>query len=203
MRFLSSAAAALVAVTLASGAAQAQSAVKIAYVNSDALLNVAPGRAAAESTFNIEAQAYQAQVQVLNDSLNKVIAAYQKRQPTLTQPQKDVQEKAIRDLQAQFEAKNQQIQQAASQRQNELMTPVMENIKKVIDDIRTEDGYALVLDNAPGSTSIVSADKNLDITDRVLTRLRASKAPVPAAATPTKPASTANPVGVTRKPPTQ
>lgn len=203
MRFLSSAAAALLAVTIASGVARAQAPIKIAYVNSDALLSVAPGRAAAESTFNVEAQAYQAQIQVLNDSLNKVVAAYQKRQPTLTQAQRDVQERALGDLRDQLSAKSQQIQQAASQRQNELMTPVMENIKKIIDDIRTEDGYSLVLDNAPGSTNIVSADKNLDITDRVMTRLRASKAPVPAAAVPAKPGATAAPVGVTRKPPTQ
>jgi outer membrane protein len=203
MRFLSSAAAALLAVTIASGVARAQAPVKIAYINSDALLSAAPGRAAAESTFNAEAVGFRAQIQALSDSLDKVIAAYQKREPTLTQAQKDVQTKAIGQLQAEFQTKNQQIQQAANQRQNELMTPVMENIKKVVDDIRAEDGYSLVLDNAPGSTTIVSADKNLDITDRVMTRLRASKAPAPAAATPTKPASTAAPVGVTRKPPTQ
>jgi outer membrane protein len=205
MRFIRCAAAAALAITGAVSTAHAQAAqapFKVAYVNSEVLLSVAPGRAAAESTFNIDAQRYQAEVQTMNDSLNKVIAAYQKREPTLTAAQKSTQQKSIQDLQAEFSAKNQQIQAQANQRQSELMSPVMETVKKVIDDIRVEDGYAMVLDNAPGGSPIVSADKNLDITDRVVARLRSTKAPVLPTATPTKPAA-GGPVGVTRKPPTQ
>lgn len=207
MRFIRCVAAAALALTATSSVARAQSTqpFKIAYVNSEVLLNAAPGRAAAESTFNVEASGYRAQVQAMSDSLNKVVAAYQKREATLTAAQKTTQQKSIQDLQAEFEAKNQQIQQQANDRQTELMSPVMETVKKVIDDIRVEDGYSMVLDNAPGGTPIVSADKNLDITDRVMARLRSTKAPaIPAAGTtPTKPGSTAAPVGVTRKPPTK
>lgn len=213
MRFVTCAVAAALALTATTSVARAQTAgqpgapaFKIAYVNSEVLMSVAPGRAAAESTFNVEAQAYQAKVQAMSDSLQKVVAAYQKRQASLTPAQRETQQKSIQDLQAEFQAKNQQIQQEASDRQNQLMSPVMETVKKVIDDIRVEDGYAMVLDNAPGGGSpIVSADKNLDITDRVVARLRSTKAPtLPTAATPatSKPGATATPVGVTRKPPT-
>ena len=56
------------------------------------------------------------------------------------------------------------------------MAPITDLVKKVLDDIRVEDGYAMILDNAPGASVIVSADKNLDITDRVVSRLRATPA---------------------------
>jgi outer membrane protein len=207
MRFIRCAVAAALAITATSSVARAQAAAsstpfKIAYINSEVLLNVAPGRAAAESTFNAEAAGYRAQIQAMSDSLGKVVAAYQKREATLTAAQKATQQKSIQDLQSEFENKSQQIQQTANQRQNEIMSPVMEVVKKVIDDIRVEDGYAMVLDNAPGGSPIVSADKNLDITDRVIARLRSTKAPALPTATPSKPAA-GGPVGVTRKPPTQ
>ncbi len=85
------------------------------------------------------------------------------------------------------------------------MAPIQEEVRKVLDDIRGEDGYSLILDHTPGQSPIVSADKNLDITDRVVARLRtlAANGMKPAApnAKPTAPGT----AGVTKppKPPTQ
>jgi hypothetical protein len=75
-------------------------------------------------------------------------------------------------------------------------------VKKVLDDIREEGNYAMILMNDPGQTPIVSADKNLDITDKAISRLRATKAPaLPAVKAGGAPAA---PAGVTKpKPPTQ
>ena len=81
------------------------------------------------------------------------------------------------------------------------MAPITDQVKKVIDDIRVEDGYAIILDNAPGAGNIVSADKNLDITDRVVSRLRATPATKIAAPAATKPGAPASPAGVTGRPP--
>ena len=88
------------------------------------------------------------------------------------------------------------------------MAPITDLVKKVLDDIRVEDGYAMILDNAPGASIIVSADKNLDITDRVVSRLKATpaaKVKAQETAPATKGAPPA-PAGVTRppsRPPTQ
>jgi outer membrane protein len=70
----------------------------------------------------------------------------------------------------------------------------MEQVKKVLDDIRTEDGYSMIITGDPNL--ILSYDKNLDITDRVVARLRT------VASTPNaKPGSPVSaPAGVTRKP---
>jgi len=74
-------------------------------------------------------------------------------------------------------------------------------VRKVLEDIRVEDGYSMILSNEPGASPILVADKNLDITERVVARLRtvqATKAATPA--TQQKPAGApANaPAGVTR-----
>jgi outer membrane protein len=191
------------------GVAQAQAAIKIAFVNSQTLMEAAPGRAAAMDLLTKEGQGYQTQLQKMQDSINALLTKYQKDEPTLSATAKDTRQKAIQGLETEFQTKQQQFQQQFDTRKNEVMAPITDQVKKVIDDIRVEDGYAIILDNAPGAGNIVSADKNLDITDRVVSRLRATAAPkaaTPAAPTPPKPGAPASPAGVTRpptKPPTQ
>jgi outer membrane protein len=158
------------------------------------LLDNAPGKAQAESTYARETRAFGDQLKKMSDSLNVLIGAYQKQEATLTAAQKEGKQKVIRDFQQQAQDKQQQLSQQAQQRQNELMAPIMESVKKVLDDIRSEDGYSMIITGDPNL--ILSYDKNLDITDRVVARLR-TLASTPA----TKPgAPVSAPAGVTRKP---
>lgn len=189
---------------LMSGVARAQqSPVKIAYVNTAALMDAAPGRVAAESLLKKEGDALTASLQKLQDSVNALLTKYQKDEPTLSATVKDTRQKAIQGLETDLQAKNLKAQQQFQQRQAEVMAPITDAVKKALDDIRVEDGYAVIFANDPGQSVIVAADKNLDITDRVVSRLRATKATLaaPAAAKPGAPVA---PAGVTKpKPPPQ
>ena len=57
--------------------------------------NQAPGRAAAESLFAREAQPMQEQIKRMSDSLDAMVAAFQKKQATLTPAQRDAQGKEL------------------------------------------------------------------------------------------------------------
>jgi outer membrane protein len=169
---------------------------RIAFVNTAMLLDNAPGRAQAESSYARETRGYTDQLKKMNDSLNTMFTAYQKAEPTLTAAQKETRQKSMRDLQSALQDRQQQLAQQAQQRQNELMAPIMEQVKKVLDDIRTEDGYSMIITGDPNL--ILSYDKNLDITDRVVARLRTVASAPNANAKPGSPVSA--PAGVTRKP---
>jgi len=202
MRSIVRATAIALALTVTTRVAQAQQPGqgKIVFVNTQALMEAAPGRAAAESLLSKEGKGFQDQLQKMQDSLNKLLSDYQKAEPALSATAKDARQKAIQALESDLQSKNAQFQQQFDQRKNEVMSPITDLVKKVLDDIRDENGYAMILMNDPGQSIIVSADKNLDITDRAVSRLRASKAPAAAA---TKPAPN-SPAGVTRpKPPAQ
>ena len=205
MRSMVRATAIALALTVTARVAQAQQAGtgKIVFVNTQALMEAAPGRLAAESLLTKEGKGYQDQLQKMQDSLNKMLSDYQKAEPTLSATAKDARQKAIQALETDLQAKNAQFQQQFDQRKNEVMSPITDMVKKVLDDVRDENGYAMILMNDPGQSVIVSADKNLDITDKVVSRLRSQKAPA-AAATATKPTTPNSPAGVTRpKPPAQ
>ena len=183
------------------GVAVAQTPIKIAFVNSQTLMEAAPGRAAATDLLTKEGQGYQTQLQKMQDSINGLLTKYQKDEPTMTAAARDTKQKAIQALETEFQAQQLKFQKQFDERTKEVMAPITDQVKKVIDDIRVEDGYAIILDNAPGAGNIVSADKNLDITDRVVSRLRATPAAKISAPTATKPGAPASPAGVTGRPP--
>lgn len=194
--FLRAASAALLFVTVAAGGASAQSAQKFAYIRSSVLLDQAPGRAEAEAQFDKETGTYQEQIRRMSDSLNAMASDFDKAQASLTASARETRGKAIQAKQAEYERRTRDLQQKAQQRQAELVQPILDRVKQAIEDLRIEGGYSFVF-NADQGSSIVAMDKNLDITDRVLAKLRSgtvSTAPKPASTG----APTAAPSGVTR-----
>ena len=181
---------ALIAGLSGSAAAQGQ---KIAYITSSILLDQAPGRAAAESLFAREAQPMQAQIKRMSDSLDAMVAAFEKKQASLTATQRDAQTKDIQAKQASFQQRARELQDKQNARQGELVQPILDRIKAAIEDVRVEGGYSFIL-NADQGSPIVAVDKNLNVTDRVLAKLREKSGTT--ATKPTAPAP--SPSGVTR-----
>jgi len=193
MRSIQAPALALIALAISGSAAGAQQASqRIAYVNPQALFEAAPGRAEAEDAFRKETEGFRAELGRLQSDLQQAVAAYQKAEPTLTAADKTRRQTALQAKQDSMQARQQQLEQRANQRQSELMAPIMESVRKVLEDIRAEDGYAMILSSEPGTSPILAADKNLDITERVVARLRSV-----AAARPTTPGT---PAAVTTQP---
>jgi len=177
---------------------------KFAYVNSAAILQSAPGRTEAEAQFDKEMTSMRAAVQKLSDSLNTLQEVYAKEEVSLSPAAKEARLKMLREKQAGYQERVQKLQEQAQAREAELMQPIMDNVRKVLDDLRAEGGFAFIFDVAAGSL-IVSADKNLDITDRVVSKLRlAAPRAAPAGAKPAAAGPTSTPAGLnTKKPPTE
>ncbi len=161
-------------------AAAAQTPVKIGYIKSQTILANAPGRAAAETQFEREMTTYRAQVQRMGDSLNTLIADYNKQEVSLSPQAKETRQKDIRAKEEEYQRRTQELQQQVRQREAELVRPIMEQINKVIDELRAEEGYSMIFDAENQAGVVVAADKNLDLTEKVLTRLRAAGPPTSA-----------------------
>jgi outer membrane protein len=172
---------------------------KIAYVNTQAIFQAAPGRAEAEAQFEKEMGTLRDQVQRMEDSLNTLVSDYQKSAARLDSTTRVRRETAIRTKQDEYRQRASTLDQQLGQRREALLQPIMERIRQALDQVRTEDGYALILNNDPQASFIVSADKNLDITERVVARLRTLAASSPAAR-PAAGAPAQAPAGVTRRP---
>ena len=189
---------ALIVGAATAGSASAQAAPKFGFINSAAILAEAPGRAEAENQFKTEVAAYQAQLQRMSDSLQAMGAAFDKAAPTPDSATRAVRGKAIADKEADYQNRAKALDQQMQNRQAELIRPLMENLQKIIEQVRAEDNYSMIFDVASQTSVIVAADKNLDITQKVLARVKAAGKPT-TAGTPATPGSTLTqkPAGVT------
>lgn len=167
---------AVTSLAIAAAPARAQ-AVKLGYINSAQILAQAPGRAEAEAQFDKEVVAYRAQLQRMNDSLNALAAAFDKDAPSLDSATRERRGTAVRTREQEYQNRARVLDSTMQTRQAELVRPIMDRVQKVIEAIRSEDGYSMILDVGSQASVVVAADKKLDLTDRVLARLRTMPAP--------------------------
>ena len=152
--------------------------VKLAYVQTSVLLDQAPGRAEAEAQFDKETGGYRDQIKQMSDSLNAMVEAFQKKQATLAATARDAQAKSIQTKQEEFQRRTQELEQKAQGRQNELVQPILDKVKAAIEEVRVEGGYAVIF-NADQGSPIVAVDKSLNVTDKVLAKLKGTTAVAP------------------------
>lgn len=158
---------------LPAGAVEAQT-LKIAYINSQEILLQAPGAEAAQQAFEAEMAGYQTEIQQLETELQNMETALQQQSLTLSPEARANREQQLQQKFQEYQQRAGQLQDVANERRAALIQPVMDNITSVIETMREEGAYSLILDAAAGS--IVSADPTLDLTQEVITRLQASGA---------------------------
>jgi outer membrane protein len=188
----------------AAAPAAAQAPMKVGYVDVAQVMEQVPGRADAQAAFEKEAQGIRAEMQRMSDSLQTAVQAYQKEQAALTAAVRQTRERALQERQQSYQQRAQALQERGAQKEQELAGQFETLVRDAINDVRTSEGYTMILAFGPNS-ALLSADKSMDITDRVLTRLRtiAASRPAggtarPASATPASGAPMAAPAGVTR-----
>ena len=184
-----------VAVIEAQGTAPA----KLAYVDSRFIVNGAPATPIAQGILQRDGATAEAQVKRMSDSLDALTAAFSKDQATLTGERRDARIKVINDRQAEYQQRYQGLQQQLQDREAEVMQPILDQIKLALEDIRVEMGLTMILDISQSGV-LVAADKNLNISDRVLAKLRTMPVPTlpttkAADATAKAPAKAAPPAG--------
>ena len=167
---------------------------KIAYINSALLLQQAPGRAEAEAQFDREVGAYRQQIQRMDDSLKTLVAAFDRDAAKMDSVAREARRNSIGQREAEYQSRARGLDSTMQVRQAQLVKPIMERVQAVIETIRTEDGYSMIFDVGAQTSVVVAADKKLDLTDRVLARLKSQGIP---AAAPTS-GAVPQPAGVTR-----
>ena len=192
------AALALLLVAAAATPASAQAPLKLGYINAQQILATAPGREAAERQFESEVGAFRQQIQRMDDSLRVMGEAFQRDQATMTAAVRQQRTQALEATEEAFQQRAAQLNQQMQQRQAELVRPIMDQLNRVLDEIRRADGYAFIFDVSSAGQAIVAADTALNLTDRVIARLVALGPPAPATPATTPPATTPQPAGVQR-----
>lgn len=167
--------AALAAVLALPALGSAQSSdLKVAYVDSEVIIRQAPGYQEASQAFNQTAAGWRDTLQQKRQELERLYEEYQRQEVILSPEMRTEKQQEIQELQLEaqeyFQTKFGPEGQAAT-RQAELMQPIIERVNLVIEEVRRDQGYALIFDLTDGA--LVAGDPALNITDEVVQRLNA------------------------------
>jgi outer membrane protein len=199
----------LAALLLLVAAAPLSAQMRIGYVDTRKILQEMPARTAVEAQLRVELEVLGAREKKMIDSLNVMVASFEKDSASLTQETRTQRFAALQAYDAQYRDTLQALQNEAQQMQAAAMQPLFDAVKLALEDIRQADGLAFILDVGAQGSNIVAMDKNLDLSDKVIARLRTQPAQPaarptarPAPAAPARPAPAgpvSQPAGV-RKP---
>ncbi len=148
---------------------------KIALIRSQEILQSTPGFAAAESTLTREIQGFRAEVEKLQKQLDSAVTAFDQQSIALTPAARQTKQRELQQMQQKLQERGGALQERAAQRQQELLSPINARIRAIIEGIRAEENLALVFDiDAPGGM-LVAVDPALNITARVIQRLKGTQ----------------------------
>jgi len=154
------------------GSQSASAPVKIAFISSQEILQNTPGYAVAESTYRKELQASQTEYQKLQQQLDSAVNVFDQQSLVLSPAAKAAKQKDLQAMQARVEQRSNELQDHLRQREQELLGPLRTRITSVIQGIRAEMNYSVILDADAAGGFVAAADPALNITARVLQRLK-------------------------------
>ena len=173
-RVFGSALALVLALTSLPGNASAQgSAQKIGYINARAVLLATPGYAPAESTYNRELAGFRTEVEHLQSTLDSAAADFEQKSVMLSATAKTARRKDLDAQRDRLEQRANELRDKAAQREQELLSPLHSMVNDAIESVRAEGGFALLFDVSANDGLIVAADKSLDVSEKVIAKIKA------------------------------
>lgn len=146
----------LMALPLLGGGAQAQ-ALKVGYVNPDAIIANMAEYQTIQDQLEQEVQAGQAEIQVLMEGFQEKVDRYQKQQPLLTEESRTRREQELGQLQQEIQLAAAQKDQDLANRQAELLQPLFDKIQAAIDAEAKAQSVTMVV----RQDALVYIDENL------------------------------------------
>jgi Skp family chaperone for outer membrane proteins len=162
----------LAAGTLGAVGLHEQAPAKLAYVNSGRLMEAVPGRAEIEAELLKRTAPITLRRTAINDSAKLVSDQLAKDSPGLAGTALADRQKKIQDQMTRWADENSKLLDNGKAIEETLVQPLMDVVNKVLSDFRAQEGYSFIFDTNVDVNFIVAADKNLDVTDQVLAKIR-------------------------------
>ena len=169
--------AAALVMSVAPASAQQQQ-FRIGVVNTQRVLAEAPGVTAAQRSLETELARYRTEVDSVERTLQRSQEELQRTAGTLTEAQRTQRTQELQQRVTAYQARVQQLNQLAQQREQALVAPAVRQVNAVVERLRREQGFSMIWDSS--ANFVVAVDPAFDITDRVIAAVRGAPAAAPA-----------------------
>lgn len=143
---------------------------KFGHINSQELLQAMPENDSAQAQLERYAKQLQDQLQIMQNELNTKYQDYLNQQDNLTDLIRKTKEEEIQQLQERIQTFQNTAQQDMQQKQNDLLTPIINKANDAIKEVARENGFIYIFDISRG-TILYFSDKSQDILPLVKKKL--------------------------------
>ena len=156
------------------GSLQAQ--VKIGYVDIDTIMKKMPELDSIQSVLQVKQKSLEERIMAKQQLIEQKVTEFQQRRQRGETTQKEEQEVNVelQKLQQELQQMAQESERELLVEQQKLLIPVESKIVKIIDQLREEKGYDMILsavDANTGTRIVISAAQEANLTDEVVKRL--------------------------------
>ena len=144
--------------------------VKLGHVNSQEILTLMPERTTIEKTLSDLQSQWEKEAVKMREEYVAKVEEFQEKQATMPESIKQARQSEIADIEQRITTLNQTAQTDIQKKQQELFNPVIEKVKKAINEVGTENGYLYIFDLSTQSIVFQSAKSN-DVTPLVKKKL--------------------------------
>ena len=143
---------------------------KFGHVNSQEILMAMPERVTIENTLDTLQTQWENEMVKMREEYLAKIKEFQDKQATMPESIKQARQSEIMDLEQRISTFNQTASADLQQKQQELLTPVIDKIRKAIEEVGAENGFTYIFDMAAQSI-IYQSPKANDVTPLVKKKL--------------------------------
>ncbi|PKP52555.1 MAG: hypothetical protein CVT92_08345 [Bacteroidetes bacterium HGW-Bacteroidetes-1] len=159
----------LFALIIFTGSIYAQT-LKIGHIDSNEIMNLMPEKLVIENNLKEFEKQLETELRAMMGEYQTKVADYQANLATMSNLIRQSKEKEITDLQTRIQDFQQNADVEFGDKRVELLTPLIEKVKKAIEDVGKENNYTYIIDSATGVLLHVGANAD-DVTKLVKVKL--------------------------------
>ncbi len=145
---------------------------KFGHINVEQILTIMPEAVTAELALQQEFTELQKQLEEMQLELQSKYKDYELNKATMSEAVRRDTETNLQNLQERILTFEQTAQQSLTNKQNQLLEPVLQKLQDAINKVAEEKGYAYIFNVTDMTSTIIWSDDSFDITDQVKTKLK-------------------------------
>lgn len=143
---------------------------KLGHINSQEILSLMPERATIEKQMGEIQGQWENELVKMREEYNAKIKEYQEKQATMPESIKAARQSEIVEIEQRITTTNQTASADLQKKQQELFAPVVDKVKKAIDEVGTENKFLYIFDLST-LTIIYKSPNSVDVTPLVKKKL--------------------------------
>ncbi len=143
---------------------------KFGHINTQDVYNAMPEKATVEKTLQDLASNYEKELNGMREEYNKKVKEFVDKKDSMPQSVLQARQSEIVDMEQRISTLNQTAQTDMQKKNSELVQPIVEKIKKAINDVGLENGFIYIFD-LQAQSILYHSDQSVDVLPLVKKKL--------------------------------